>query len=138
MHTQSHGGQVWPKPEDRDGCDDFVEAADPGRFARRPLLRAAVLGQRDPARAHTAAYESLLRPRPLAERTVMAGTVSDVSPHVLIVGTRDGEERLALTPATAVWRGGRVPATALRHGDQVIIRKSAPRGQSYRGGPARR
>jgi hypothetical protein len=129
---------VWPKPEDRDGCDDLVKAADPGRFARRPLLRAAVLGQRDSARVHAAAYESLLRPRPLAERTVMAGTVSDVSPHVLIVGTSDGEERLALTPATAVWRGGRVPATALRHGDQMIIRKSAPRGQSHRGGLARR
>jgi hypothetical protein len=129
---------VWPKPEDRDGCDDLLEAADPGRFARRPLLRAAVLGQRDSACAHAAAYESLLRPRPLAERTVMAGTVSDVSPHVLIVGTRDGEERLALTPATAVWRGARVPPTALRHGDQVIIRKSAPRGQSYRGALARR
>jgi hypothetical protein len=129
---------VWPKPKDRDGCDDLLEVADPGRFVRRPLLRAAVLGQRDSARAHAAAYESLLRPRPLAERTVMAGTVSDVSPHVLIVGTRDGEERLALTPATAVWRGARVPPTALRHGDQVIIRKSGPRGQSYRGALARR
>ncbi len=129
---------MWPKPEDRDGCDDLVEAADPGRFARRPLLRAVVLGQRDSARAHTAAYESLLRPRPLAERAVMVGTVSDVSPHVLIVGTRDGEERLALTPATAVWRGARVSSTALRHGDQVIIRKRAARGQSYRGGLARR
>jgi hypothetical protein len=138
MHTQSHGGQVWPKPEDRDRCDDLVEAADPGRFARRPLLRAAVLGHPDVARAHATAYESLLRPRPAAERTVTAGTVSDVSPHVLIVETRDGEERLALTPATVVWRGARVSPTALRHGDQVIIRKGAARGQSHRGGLARR
>lgn len=129
---------MWRKPEYRDGCDDLVGAADPGRFARRSLLRAAVLGQRDSARAQTAAYESLLRPRPVGERTVMAGTVSDVSPHVLVVGTRDGEERLTLTPATAVWRGARVPATALRHGDRVIIRKGALRGQSYRAGPARR
>src|SRR5215469_13660033 len=98
---QYHGGQVWAKPEHQDGCDDLVEAGDRGRFARRPLLRAAVLGQRDLVREHITAYESLLRPRPLAERTVMAGTVSDVSPHVLIVGTGEGEERLALMPATA-------------------------------------
>jgi hypothetical protein len=129
---------VWPKPEHRDGCDDLVETADPGRFARRPLLRAAVLGQRDLVREHITAYESLLRPRPPAERTVMAGTVSDVSPHVLIVGTGEGEERLALTPATAVWRGARVPPTALRHGDHVIIRKRAPHSPSHPDGPARR
>jgi hypothetical protein len=138
MHAQSHGGQVWAKPENREGCDDLVKAADLGSFARRPLLRAAVLGQRNVARAHTDAYESLLRPRPLAERTVVAGTISDVSPHVLVVGTGEGEERLALTPDAAVWRGARVPPTALRHGDQVIIRKSAPHGQSYRGRLARR
>jgi hypothetical protein len=96
-----------------------------------------VLGQRDMAGAHAAAYESLLRPRPAADRTVTAGRVADVSPHVLVVETREGEERLALTPATVVWRGARVPATALRHGDQVIIRKGAPRGQPYRADLAR-
>jgi hypothetical protein len=101
-------------------------------------LRAAVLGQRDLAREHAVAYESLLRPPPLAGRRVMVGTVRDVSPHVLIVGTREGEERLALTPATEAWRGARVPPTALRHGDHVIIRKSAPRVPSHRGGLARR
>ena len=129
---------MWANPENREGCDDLVTAADPGLFTRRPVLRAVVLGQRNLARAHTAAYEGLLRPRPAAERTVLVGTVSDVSPHVLIVSTRDGEEQLALTPDTTVWRGGRVPATALRHGDQVIIRKRASRGQSYRGRLARR
>ncbi len=114
-------------PEYRHGCDDLVEALDPGRFARRPLLRAAVLGQHDASALHADAYASLLRPRPAAERMVLTGTLHDVSPHVLVLQTREGEERLAMAPATAAWRGGAVPPAALRHGDQVIVRKSAPR-----------
>jgi hypothetical protein len=112
-------------PEFRGGCDDLVETANPGRFTRRPLLRAAVFGQREAALDHAAAYESLLRPRPVALRTVITGVVSDVSPHVLILRTCDGEERLTMTPATVAWRGTHVAPTGLRQGDQVIVRKTA-------------
>jgi hypothetical protein len=127
---RSHGGQVRHIREFRVGCDDLVETINPGRFTRRALLRAAVLGQRDAAsqreaaRAHDAAYESLLRPRPVALRAVVTGIVSDVSPHVLIVATREGEERLTMTPATATWRGAPVAPTRLRRGDEVIVRKT--------------
>jgi hypothetical protein len=109
----------------------LVDSGNKQHFARRPLLRAAVLGQRDPASRsdfawqHDAAYESLLHPRPARLRTVVTGTVSDVSPHVLVLQTRDGEERLTLTPASVVWRGGPVAPARLRHGDQVIVRKTA-------------
>jgi hypothetical protein len=118
-------------PEFRGGCDDLVETANPGRFTRRPLLRAAVFGQRDAdgqreaAQEYAAAYESLLRPRPAALRTVITGVVSDVSPHVLILHTSDGEERLTMTPATVTWRGAHVAPTGLRQGDHVIVRKTA-------------
>jgi len=117
----------WRPPEYRHGCDDLVEALDPGRFARRPLLRAAVLGLHDAGALHADAYASLLRPRPSAARTVLTGTLHDVNPHVLVLQTREGEERLAMTPATAAWRGGAVPPAALRHGDQLIVRKPTPR-----------
>ena len=120
-----------PNPDQRGGCDSLVDHDDTRHFARRPLLRAAVLGQRDSAgrgdftRQHRAAYEGLFRPRPMRLRTVVTGTVSDVSPHVLVLQTREGEERLTLTPGTTVWRGGPVAPTGLRHGDQVIVKKTA-------------
>jgi hypothetical protein len=41
--------------------------------------------------------------------------------------TREGEERLAMTPATAAWRGSTVAPVTLHRGDQVIVRKSAAR-----------
>ena len=120
-----------PIPDRRGGCDSLVDYGNMRHFARRALLRAAVLGQRDPASRgdiawqHDAAYESLLRPRPVRLRTVITGTVSDVSPHVLVLQTCEGEERLTLTPATTAWRGGPVAPTSLQHGDQVIVRKTA-------------
>src|SRR5262249_29711929 len=62
---------------------------------------------------------------PVAERMVLTGTVHDVSPQVLVLQTREGEERLAMTPATTAWRGSAVPPAALRPGDEVIVRKLA-------------
>jgi hypothetical protein len=117
----------WQPPEDHQGCDDLLESRDPGRFARRPLMRAAVLGQRGAAALHADAYASLLRPRPATERTVITGTLADVSPHVLVLQTREGEERLAMAAATAAWRGSAVDPATLHRGDQVIVRKSEPR-----------
>jgi hypothetical protein len=114
-------------PEYQHECDDLLESHDPGRFARRPLMRAAVLGQRGAAALHADAYASLLRPRPPTERMVLTGTLHDVSPHVLVLQTREGEERLAMTPATAAWRGSAVAPVTLHRGDQVIVRKSAAR-----------
>lgn len=126
----------WQQTGARLGCDDLIETRDPGRFTRRPLLRAAVLGQRQTTGEHEAAYESLLRPRPVLDRTVVTGRVSDISPHVLVLRTREGEERLTLTPATTAWRGATVAPTALRHGDWVIVRKATPpsRGAATRDG----
>jgi hypothetical protein len=113
-------------PEYQHKCDDLLQSHDLGRFARRPLMRAAVLGQRGVTALHADAYASLLSPRPLAERMVITGTLHDVSPHVLVLQTREGEERLAMTPATTAWRGSAVDPAMLHRGDQVIVRKSTP------------
>jgi len=87
----------------------------PGRFTRRRLLRAAVF--RD---AHS---EQRPSETPAAKR-VVTGQIDDVSPHVIILQTGAGEERIPLTPATGAWRGGPVPPAALRHGDRAIVRRS--------------
>src|SRR5580692_9287144 len=44
---QSHGGQVRHLADIPRWCDDVTDSANPTRFARRSLLKAAVLGQRD-------------------------------------------------------------------------------------------
>ena len=54
-------------------------------------------------------------------RTV-TGTLLDVSPHILVVATGEGERRLALTPGGAVWRGRPAEATELRPGERVVVR----------------
>jgi hypothetical protein len=62
------------------------------------------------------------------ERSVI-GTVLEASPRDLVIGEDSGgpERRFALTDSTRVWRGGRVPPTALRPGQRVVVRRSGPR-----------
>lgn len=110
---QSHGEQVRRVAEPRMGCDDLSEAAAPARFARRQAFKTAVFGQRARAMAD--------------ESRVLSGQVLDVSPQVLVLRTKAGTERMPMLPDTPAWRGGRVPAATLRHGDQVIVRRSAAR-----------
>jgi hypothetical protein len=52
----------------------------------------------------------------------------DASPHLLILDTGDGEPaRLALTPSTSIWHGGRSGLHALAPGREAIVRPSADR-----------
>ncbi|WP_051713403.1 hypothetical protein [Spirillospora albida] len=53
---------------------------------------------------------------------IVTGTLLDASPHLLIVATASGEERLTMTEATTVWHGGRGGPAALRPGREVIVR----------------
>ena len=76
------------------------------------MLRAAVLSSN---------ADPWTRP-PLRERTVVTGQVVDVSPHVLILRSAAGEQRLTLTPDTRAWRGAATAPAALNEGDQVILR----------------
>lgn len=95
-------------------CDRCAGAATAVRIARRRLLKAALLRPAEPGAAGFATSGELPR--------AVTGTVTDVSPHVLVVGHGAHEERLALTPDAVAWRGGRVEPAALRPGDQVVAR----------------
>jgi hypothetical protein len=85
------------------------------------LLRAAVFGP------HEGAYHKLWDPRQATARTVVTGTIADVSPHILVLNTGQEELRLALSPAAKAWRGSAVPPAALRQGDQAIVRRHEAR-----------
>jgi hypothetical protein len=56
----------------------------------------------------------------------LAGTITHGDPELLVLRTRDGDERrLPLTEATTIWYGGRADADALRPGRQAIVRPGA-------------
>ncbi|MGH3170617.1 MAG: hypothetical protein ACRDN0_32665 [Trebonia sp.] len=84
------------------------------------MLRAAIFGAGGGGEAD---YRSPCQP---PERKALAGIVADVSPHVIILRTPAGEERLILPPDVRAWRGSAVPAAAIRQDDQVIVRKARP------------
>ncbi len=110
-------------------CDDVTDSASPTRFARRALLRAAVLGRRDesdfsPIRAADGGTG-------VAERSLVytvTGTILDVSPHILVLLTERGEQRFPLAASAEAWRGGPVSPAALRQGDHAIVRRRLPGG----------
>jgi hypothetical protein len=54
-------------------------------------------------------------------RTV-TGTILDVSPHVLVLGTAGSEQRFTLTPEATAWRGNQLEPAALHQGDHVVVR----------------
>lgn len=84
---------------------------------RRRRHREAVLGRGAPPPG--------LPERAVPPLRIVAGTVLDASPHLLVVGTAAGEERLTMTEATTVWHGGRGGAATLRPGREVIVRPRA-------------
>jgi hypothetical protein len=99
-------------------------AGDAGsaRFARRRLLKAAVFGSpgaRDDDRTPPSTYAV----NSSATHAVI-GTVLDVSPHILVLQTAAGEERLTLAASTAAWRGGPVAPAALKQGDRAIVKRN--------------
>jgi hypothetical protein len=110
-------------------CDDVTDSAGPGRFARRSLLKAAVLGRRDePGHplAETGDDDAETTTNTLVY--TVTGRILDVSPHVLVLRTEQGEQRFPLAASAQAWRGGPVPAAALRQGDHAIVRRQNPRG----------
>ena len=61
-------------------------------------------------------------PAGLVPRAV-TGQVLDVSPHVLLIGTGQGEERFALTADARAWRGDKTDPAAVRAGDHAVVRR---------------
>ncbi len=123
---QSHGGQVRGLHDHSPSVDDLTGAVSPARFARRRLLKSALFGASDdPDGAAPAEDATVVNSE--ATHAVM-GTVLDVSPHVLVLQTAAGEERLTLAASTAAWRGGAVAPAALRQGDKAIVKRNYARG----------
>jgi hypothetical protein len=93
------------------------------RIARRRLLKAAVFGgqgqggQAPPGWAGAAAGPASPVPR------AVTGQVLDVSPHVLLIGTGEAEERFALTADARAWRGDRTDPAAVKVGDRAVVRR---------------
>jgi hypothetical protein len=92
--------------------------AGPG--AHGPAARGAPgPGQHRPGR-RTGPASPADRGQPLPR--VVTGQVLDASPQVLVIGTRQGEERFALTADARAWRGERTEPTAIRAGDHAVVR----------------
>jgi hypothetical protein len=110
-------------------CDDVTDSASPTRFARRSLLKAAVLGRRDePDLSFIPTGNSNAG---VADRSLVytvTGRILDVSPHILVLHTDRGEQRFPLAASAEAWRGGPVPPASLRQGDHAIVRRRHPGG----------
>jgi len=109
----------------RPSVDDVTDASSLARFARRRLLKSALFGpEADRGEAAGGSPPDVLN----SELTrAVTGIVLDVSPHVLVLRTAAGEERLALAASTTAWRGGSVAPAALRQGDKAIVRRNYAR-----------
>jgi hypothetical protein len=101
-------------------CDGVTDSASPARFARRPLLKAAVLGRPAESLASAEEENGLIY--------TVTGVITDVSPHVLVLRTALGEQRFPLAASARAWRGEPVAPAALRQGDHAVARRSQPGG----------
>ena len=110
-------------------CTDVTDSTGPARFARRSLLKAAVLGQRDdPEHAPLGTAPDGVWSATWALVYTVTGTILDVSPSVLLLGTEWGEQRFPLDASAQAWRGGPAAPAALRRGDRAIARRKFPGG----------
>jgi hypothetical protein len=122
---QSHGGQVRGVHDHSPSVNDRTDAITSARYARRRLLKSALFGRADEREPMSSARS----PDALSSGATHAvtGTVLDVSPHLLILQTAAGEERLTLAASSTAWRCGVVAPTALRQGDRAIVKRNYAR-----------
>ena len=81
--------------------------------ARRALLRAAVFETRD---------REFWSHRPAVARSVATGIITEVREDAIVLDGPGGTELFSFSPATVTWMGAVTAPSALRVGDQVIIR----------------
>jgi hypothetical protein len=101
-----------------------AHSAAPSAAARRRLLKAAVFPPRQATESQWGpdhgSTDGAHRHGDLP--TVVCGIVLDVSPHVLVLASGEGEHRYALTPDAIAWRGTLLEPSALRAGDHAVVR----------------
>jgi hypothetical protein len=105
-------------------CVRCAGAGAADQIARRRQFRSAVFGPAGSAArtGHDAAVADRATVSAGGLPGVVTGTALDISPHVLVVADVEGERRFNLPVDVAAWRGGMVPPTAVRAGDQVVVR----------------
>jgi hypothetical protein len=81
--------------------------------ARRALLRATVFETRD---------REFWSHRPAVARSVATGVIAEVREDAIVLDGPGGTELFSLFPGTVTWMGALTAPSALRCGDQVIIR----------------
>jgi len=102
-----------------DKSASYHHATQPGASAwhgRRALLRATVFDTRD---------REFWPHRPTIARSVATGIIAGVREDAIVIDGPGGTELFAVSPGTVTWMGARTAPTALRCGDQVIIRHRA-------------
>ena len=119
---QSHGGQVRSLGENGPPADSVADAIGPARFARRRRLKEAIFGSASTGEDDPTSLSAY--PVNSSATHAVIGTVLDVSPHILVLQTAAGEERLTLAASTAAWRGGLVAPAALKQGDRAIVKRN--------------
>jgi hypothetical protein len=108
-------------------CDRFAGTATTARTSRRRMLKAAVFGPQDDLADDASELTDRRRPaRGLSAAgqlpRAITGIVHDVSPHVLVIGNRCSDQRIALTAGATAWRGSPVDPAGLQPGDQAVVR----------------
>ena len=81
--------------------------------ARRALLRATVFETRD---------REFWSHRPAVARSVATGVIAEVREDAIVLDGPGGTEHFSVFPGTVTWMGALTAPSALRCGDQVIIR----------------
>jgi hypothetical protein len=98
-----------------DKSASYHHATRPGTsasHARRALLRATVF-------AHDHEFWSQ---RPAVARSVTAGVIAEVREDAIVLDGPAGTEIFSVSPGTVTWMGALTAPSALRCGDQVIVR----------------
>jgi len=98
-------------------CDRFAATKTTVRTSRRRLLKDAVFrpqnsGADDPAGL----------PAPGDLPRAITGTVLDISPHVLVIGSGASDTRITLTAGATAWRGAPLEPAGVQPGDQAVVR----------------
>ena len=81
--------------------------------ARRALLRASVFETRD---------REFWSHRPAVARSVATGVIAEMREDAIVLDGPGGTELFSVSPRTVTWMGALTAPSALRCGDQVIIR----------------
>jgi len=118
-------------------CDRIAGTASGVSASRRQQLKAAVFQEQSaadatapagtgPAAADTGDPATVPFSAAGQARRTAFGMVRDISPHVLVLASEEGESRITLSADATAWRGSPTDPAALRPGDHAVVRLRPP------------